>query len=107
MGWSFRKSMKCGPLRINLSKSGVGYSIGGKGFRTGVNAKGRKYTSASIPGTGLRYQKTIGKKGERRFSRTATQAKGCGRAMLLVLCTIGGLVLGTLVLIERLAACDP
>ena len=55
MGWSYRKSVNLGPFRVNLSKSGVGYSLGGAGFRTGRSARGRRYTSFSIPGTGLRY----------------------------------------------------
>lgn len=33
MGWNFRKSIKVGPARINLSKSGVGYSVGAGGVR--------------------------------------------------------------------------
>lgn len=33
MGFNFRKSIKVGPARINLSKSGVGYSIGAGGLR--------------------------------------------------------------------------
>lgn len=45
--------MNLGPLRINASKSGLGYSFGGRGFRIGRDAKGRKYTSVSVPGTGL------------------------------------------------------
>lgn len=61
MGWSYRKSASFGPFRINVSKSGIGYSIGGKGFRTGVNARGRRYTSINVPGTGLRYSKSGGK----------------------------------------------
>ena len=42
---------------MNVSKSGVGYSVGGRGFRTGVRANGRRYTRVSVPGTGL-YQTT-------------------------------------------------
>jgi hypothetical protein len=57
MGWSYRKSVSCGPFRVNISKSGVGYSLGGRGFRTGVSAKGRRYSSVGIPGTGLSYRK--------------------------------------------------
>lgn len=53
MGWNFRRSINLGPLRINASKSGIGYSVGGRGFRVGEDAKGRKYTAASIPGTGI------------------------------------------------------
>jgi len=35
--------------------------MGGKGFRTGVNACARRYTSISVPGSGLRYTKSGGK----------------------------------------------
>lgn len=58
MGWSFRRSFSLGPFRINISKSGISYSFGFAGFRTGVNSKGRRYSSVSVPGTGVRYQKT-------------------------------------------------
>lgn len=68
MGWRYRKTARFGPLRVNLSKSGIGYSIGGKGFRTGVRATGRTYTTVSLPGTGLSY--TTGAKQSR-------QATGC------------------------------
>jgi hypothetical protein len=61
MGWSYRKSFKAGPFRVNVGKSGIGYSVGGGGFRTGVRAAGRRYSSMSVPGTGLRYTKTAGK----------------------------------------------
>jgi hypothetical protein len=53
MAWRFRKSIKIGPLRLNLSKSGLGASIGVRGFRVGQDAKGQSYTAASIPGTGI------------------------------------------------------
>jgi hypothetical protein len=53
MGWSFRRSLNLGPLRVNASKSGLGFSVGGRGFRAGKDAKGRRYAQASIPGTGI------------------------------------------------------
>jgi hypothetical protein len=53
MAWGIRRSLNLGPLRINVSKSGLGYSVGGRGFRIGRDAKGRKYTAMSIPGTGI------------------------------------------------------
>ena len=62
MAWRFRKSIKLGPLRLNLSKSGIGTSIGVRGFRVGTDAKGRSYTAASIPGTGL-YERKYSKQG--------------------------------------------
>jgi hypothetical protein len=53
MGWNFRKALRFGPFRVNLSRSGVGYSLGIPGLRIGKDAKGRKYTSLGIPGTGI------------------------------------------------------
>jgi hypothetical protein len=61
MGWSWRKSVNFGPFRVSLSKSGVGYSIGGGGFRTGVRPNGRRYTRVSIPGTGIYHTSTPGR----------------------------------------------
>ena len=58
MGWGFRKSLSIGPFRVNLSKSGVGYSVGGRGFRAGINSQGRRYSSVSIPGTGMSYRRS-------------------------------------------------
>ena len=55
MGFRFRKSVNFGPLRVNFSKSGVGYSMGGKGFRVTKKAGGGMRTTASIPGTGISY----------------------------------------------------
>src|SRR5690349_15613097 len=40
MGWYLRKSLRLGPLRINLSKSGVGGSVGVTGLRVGTGPKG-------------------------------------------------------------------
>ena len=37
MGFFYRKSVNVGPFRVNLSKSGIGYYVGGKGFLGGVN----------------------------------------------------------------------
>ncbi len=56
MGFSYRKSVNEGPFRINLSKSGVGYSVGGSGFRAGTSAGVRHYTSFALPGTGVGYR---------------------------------------------------
>jgi hypothetical protein len=56
MGFFYRKSASFGPFRVNLSKSGVGYSVGGRGFRVGKSGSGRKYTAFSVPGTGVGYR---------------------------------------------------
>lgn len=57
MGVSFRKSMKAGPLRFNLSKSGIGVSAGVKGLRVGTGPRGG-YVSAGRGG--VYYRKSLG-----------------------------------------------
>lgn len=57
MGIRFRKSYKVGPLRINVSKSGIGWSIGGKGARFTKKANGGYRTTLSVPGSGIQYVK--------------------------------------------------
>jgi hypothetical protein len=49
MGWYLRKSLKVGPIRFNLSKSGVGTSVGVKGLRIGSGPRG-KYIHAGREG---------------------------------------------------------
>ena len=46
MGFTYRKSVNLGPFRVNLSKSGFGYSVGGRGFRVGTMVRGKKYCLA-------------------------------------------------------------
>ena len=53
MGFRFRKSVNVGPLRVNASKSGLGWSVGIPGARYTKMANGRSRATASIPGTGL------------------------------------------------------
>jgi len=55
MGLIFRKSINFGPFRINLSKNGVGMSMGVPGLRYTMGQKGNMLT-ASLPGTGLSYR---------------------------------------------------
>lgn len=61
MGFYYRKSVGLGPFRVNVSSRGVGWSVGEGGFRTGVSGRGRRYSTFSVPGTGIRY--TTGGKG--------------------------------------------
>jgi hypothetical protein len=46
MGFTYRKSVNLGPLRVNLSKSGLGHSVGGRGFRARTSARRKKYCLA-------------------------------------------------------------
>jgi hypothetical protein len=54
MGWYFRKAIGLGPFRLNLSKSGIGWSVGGRGFRYGHSATGQRYIHAGRGGLYLR-----------------------------------------------------
>lgn len=56
MGFFYRKSVKVGPFRVNVSHRGVGVSTGVPGLRVGVNSRGRRYTQVSVPGTGFGYR---------------------------------------------------
>lgn len=56
MGIIFRKSFNFGPFRLNLSKSGIGWSFGTKGARYTKTAKGNSYGTINIPGTGISYR---------------------------------------------------
>lgn len=61
MGIRYRKSINLGKgFRINMSKTGPGFSWGGKGFRITRTANGNIRGSAYIPGTGIGYQKDFG-----------------------------------------------
>ena len=62
MGFRFRKSLNLGPLRINFSKSGIGYSVGNKFARVTKKTNGGVRTTATIPGTGISHVKEHGAK---------------------------------------------
>ena len=56
MGLRFRKSLNLGKhFRINVSKSGIGFSYGIKGYRHTKLANGRSRNTFSIPNTGISY----------------------------------------------------
>lgn len=56
MGFYIRKALKVGPLRFNLSKSGIGVSAGIKGFRVGSGPRGNY---VHMGRGGLYYRKTL------------------------------------------------
>jgi hypothetical protein len=63
MGFYIRKSLNFGPLRLNLSGSGIGVSTGIKGFRIGTGPRGN-YIHAGMGG--LYYRQTLGGRIRRR-----------------------------------------
>lgn len=71
MGLWFRKSINLGGgFRINVSKSGIGYSWGFKGYRITKTAKGTIRRTVSIPGTGISFVDETRKKKYRSNSET-------------------------------------
>ena len=75
MGFRFGKSINLGGgARVNISKKGVGASIGGGGFRVAKKAGGGTRTTASIAGTGVRYQKDSSSKSQSK-SRANVEVK--------------------------------
>lgn len=60
MGWTFRKRIKIAKgVNLNLSKSGIGASVGGKGISLSTGKRGT-YVNTSIPGTGLSNRTKVG-----------------------------------------------
>jgi len=68
MGLRLRKSVRIGPFRLNLSKSGVGASVGVPGNRVTLRADGRVQHSVGIPGTGVSFQKTLARAAHRTIA---------------------------------------
>lgn len=57
MSWYLKKAFRLGPIRFNLSKSGIGVSGGIKGFRVGTGPRG-PYVQAGRGG--IYYRKSFG-----------------------------------------------
>ena len=56
MGWYIKKSFAIGPLRLNLSKSGLGASVGVKGLRVSTGPKGAQVNAGR---EGLYYRASL------------------------------------------------
>lgn len=77
MGFRYRKSINLGGgFKINLSKSGIGYSWGTKGYRVTKTARGTTRRTYSIPGTGISY---VDESGSRNRSRNRSQRRNQNR----------------------------
>ena len=57
MSIRFRRSIKIAPgVKVNLTKTGVGMTVGPRGAHYSVHSSGRVTRSVGLPGTGLYYQ---------------------------------------------------
>ncbi|MGV9381630.1 DUF4236 domain-containing protein [Nonomuraea sp. NPDC003707] len=59
MGWHYRKTIKVGPFRINLSRRGVGHSYSNRRFHVTTTPDGRRHISVHLPG-GFHLGKSFG-----------------------------------------------
>ena len=70
MGFRMRKSFKVAPgVRLNVSKRGVGASVGGGGVRYSAHSSGRRTVSARTGIPGVSYEKSSGGGRRRRRQR--------------------------------------
>jgi hypothetical protein len=82
MGFYIRKSFRIGPLRLNVSKSGLDASVGTKGARLGLSSKGKLYTH--LGRWGLYQQQDLVSVN----LQPATTSKGIGLWILIALGTL-------------------
>ena len=76
MGFRFQKRISLIPgLRLNLSKSGVSMSVGGRGLTTNLSSSGLR-TTIGIPGSGLSYRtKPLGHTGRKKKAEKPREEK--------------------------------
>ncbi|KAB0532823.1 MULTISPECIES: DUF4236 domain-containing protein [Pseudomonas] len=92
MAFRIRKSFKVAPgIRLNVSKSGLSTSIGGKGTTVNLSKRGTKVTS-SIPGTGISTSKLYGSSKAPNTSHSAPTASPGFGSYLLTLLIIAGVL---------------
>lgn len=77
MSWRIRKFFNFGPLRLNTSNSGLGWSIGLAGFRYGRNSYNRPYISFGLGP--LRFFKYLGK--SKPYSQKVIEAKNSAQSI--------------------------
>ena len=94
MSLFFRKSLRLGPLRFNLSKSGVGASVGVKGARVGVDAKGKGYVAGGRGG--VYFRETLPTSTEKASSRNDALPEAphsLGLAWIIIIAVVLGLLM--------------
>ncbi|HAG7339453.1 DUF4236 domain-containing protein [Escherichia coli] len=85
MGFRFRKRIRIAPgLAININKSGVSTSIGGKGSTINIGKKGVKMTNG-LPGTGLSHTTNLYSPGKSTEKKQLTHKQKIIRNILFVI----------------------
>ena len=76
MELQFRKRIKiCKGVNLNISKTGVGVSVGTKGARYSMHSSGRRTATVGIPGTGLYYTKNLANAKKKTAKKDTAAAK--------------------------------
>ena len=93
MGFRFQRRIKIAPgVRLNLSKSGISTSVGGRGFT--LNSRGT--ATVGIPGIGLSYRANLNQPGDNTTTAItphAPSSPGTKRiATGIILCIIGAAI---------------
>jgi tetratricopeptide (TPR) repeat protein len=102
VSWRFRRSIGLGKgVRINLSKSGVGLSVGGKVVRAGVGPRGA-YRTFRIPGTGLYHMEYLDTKKKRKAATAHRQDTAAAASGIPPELAPKGLTLGCLGILSAL-----
>ncbi|OGB89607.1 MAG: hypothetical protein A3H39_10085 [candidate division NC10 bacterium RIFCSPLOWO2_02_FULL_66_22] len=96
MDFDIRKSFTIGLLRLNLSKSGLGTSMGVKGARLGLSAKGTLY--AHLSRGGLYHRQDLSSLNP----EPATSSRGIGFWILIAL----GIFLSLFIALAMVTAAD-
>lgn len=74
MGFRLQRSIRLGKfVRLNISKSGVGFSAGITGLRISKGPSGTWFT-IGLPGTGLSYRKKLDSKSSKKENRSENKA---------------------------------
>ncbi|PYF04305.1 DUF4236 domain-containing protein [Ureibacillus chungkukjangi] len=74
MGLNFRKSIKIAPgVRVNVGKKSTSLSFGGNGLRYSISSNGKRRSTVGIPGSGLSYTTTSGGKSKQYKSQAYQQ----------------------------------
>lgn len=91
MAWYIRKSIRINKLlRLNLSKSGLGFSAGVKGARIGINSQGKPYTH--VGRHGIYARKVYG--GRRTTGTSNVEISNEAALVIAIICIVLAVIVG-------------
>jgi hypothetical protein len=87
VGLRIRRTIRVLPgLRVNVGKSGVSLSVGGRGATVNVSKRGT-YGTVGIPGTGISYRQRLGQSSS-NVQAPSSNAQGTGIGLLVVVAVL-------------------